>query len=118
MKLRKAAMTVTITSFTACGCSTNDDNLWRGHLVIAPEVETFQPCGAAEPFWLDVPLKTRDEIYAKHVSFTKEPYGRSFAIVRGDIGPKLDCGFCEEYPGSFKLVQLIEHRSASAVDCE
>jgi len=90
----------------------------QGHLSIWPESEVFIPCGSKEPLWLDYTSSTRDVLAKKHWELQSEPYGTTFAVIEGQIGPQLDCGFCEDFKGSFKVVNLIEHRSSSPSDCK
>jgi hypothetical protein len=40
-----------------------------------------------------------------------------FAKVRGEIGPVLECGFCESYDGSFRVTHLLEMQSPGPEEC-
>ncbi len=106
---------VAATSSSACGDESSQ--LFGGYLVIAPEVETFRPCGASEPLWLDYTPEIRKVLYARHEALRSKPYDETYAELRGTPGPPLDCGFCEEYSGSFKVAGVVEHRARVATDC-
>jgi hypothetical protein len=101
----------------ALGCASDDSKIFRGHVVIGPEVETFRPCGSKTGLSLDYDEKTRAPLAAKHRALVKDIYKDTFVVLQGVVGPKLDCGFCESYEGSFKVSRVLEHRVASPEDC-
>src|SRR4029453_2960053 len=88
-----------------------------GWLVMAPEVETFQPCAAAEPLWVEGDPALLKAMRAQYEQIFRSPYERMFAVVEGKPGPKLDCGFCAAYPGSFHIDRLISQRRREKGDC-
>jgi hypothetical protein len=90
---------------------------FQGHLSIWPEAEVFTPCGSNEPLWLDYDTKTREPMAKQHWELQKTPYGTTFAVIEGEVGPTLDCGFCEEYKGSFKVHRMLEQRMSGPRDC-
>lgn len=100
------------------GCVREATKAHRGHLSIWPEVEIFTPCGSDKALWLDYDKETRQPLASRHWELQKEPYGTTFAVLRGEVGPKLDCGFCENYEGSFKVLGVDEHRASGPNDCD
>jgi hypothetical protein len=60
---------------------------FKGHLSIWPESEVFIPCGSKKALWLDYGSKTREPLAKKHWELQKEPYGTTFAVIEGIIGP-------------------------------
>ena len=113
MKAMVAAATVAL---VAAGCA-SDSKPHRGHLSIWPEVEVFTPCGSTDPLWLDYNTKTREPIAKEHWALQKKPYGTTFAVMEGEVGPQLDCGFCQGYKGSFKVSRVLEQRIPHPNDC-
>ena len=112
----KVIAIVMSTAFLASGCAT-DAKTYRGHLSIWPEAEVFTPCGSDDPLWLDYDMKTREPIAKDHWTLQKTPYDTTFAVIEGGVGPKLDCGFCEEHKGSFKVHRVVEQRMSSLKNC-
>ena len=101
----------------AAPCYAEGAKAYRGHLVIAPEVEIFRPCGAKDDLWLDYDHSAGETLASTHRSLVKDAYGESFVVLLGTPGPKLNCGFCEAYKGSFKIERVVEHRASSVDDC-
>jgi hypothetical protein len=89
----------------------------RGFVVMAPEVETFQPCGASEPLWVDGDPALLSHLRLRYRELARKPYERTFAVVEGAAGPQLDCGFCVEYAGSFRIDRVLSHGQTSEADC-
>ncbi|MGH0028710.1 MAG: hypothetical protein ACQGVC_02895 [Myxococcota bacterium] len=88
-----------------------------GVLIAAPEVETFTPCGTAEPLWREGPRELMDRLRTEYRSLAATPYGGTFAILVGEPGPPLDCGFCEDYAGSFRFTRIVAHEPLSERSC-
>ena len=108
------SITVACVSHTV---SASEKDTYRGFLVVAPEVETFQPCGSTSPLWLDIDLSSRAPVERRYRELITRPYEKTFAVLVGSPGPKLDCGFCENYEGSFKVQKILEHRRATQTEC-
>lgn len=93
------------------------DSVYRGHLVMAPEMHVFVPCNSSDPLWLVVDDDTGHRLESQYASLVSEPYEEAFAVLRGTPGPQLECASCRDFPGSFKVQQVIEYRRARAGDC-
>lgn len=91
---------------------------YEGFLIIAPEVEIFRPCGSKTEFWLDYEVTTRESMTKRYRELTTRPYEETYAVLVGSLEPKLDCGFCENYEGSFKVTKVLEHRRATSSECK
>jgi len=91
---------------------------YRGYIVLGPEVETFRICGSSNPLWLDASPALWKTLRAGYDSLRATPYQPVYAILRGHPGPKLDCGFCEEYPGSFRVEAVVALKSAQPQTCK
>jgi len=92
--------------------------VYKGHLVIAPEAEVFRPCGSNEPLWLDYTKAVRASLFGRYIELRKKPYAETFVVLRGIPGPQLDCGYCEHFKGSFKVLEAIEQRASGPAECK
>ncbi|MFB8829484.1 hypothetical protein [Azotobacter salinestris] len=104
------------------GPTTRDGGLssaarYQGHLVMLPEMHIFVPCNAEAPLWLVTDAATGHRLEAQYASLVSEPYEEAFAVLRGTPGPQLDCRGCRDFPGSFRVSEIIEYRQAEAGDC-
>jgi hypothetical protein len=88
-----------------------------GHVVFGVEVFTFTPCGTQEPLWIHGPRSVTDVLKQRQYELTSDVYEPYYAILRGSVGPQLDCGFCEDYEGSFEAKRVIFTRQAQEEDC-
>ena len=114
MEVRSALILAALLS----SCATPSAKTYRGHISIWPEVEVFTPCESGVALWLDYDTQTREPLAKQHQELQKKPYGTTFVVLKGEVGPKLDCGFCKAYEGSFKVLGLEEHRATSSSDCK
>jgi hypothetical protein len=109
------ALTLLAASFnvTAAELKTYD-----GFLVIGPEVEVFRPCGSKTYLWLDYDPTTSEPMMKRYRELATKPYEETYAVLVGSIGPKLDCGFCDHYDGSFRVAKFLEQRRATTTVCK
>jgi len=108
---------ITMVMAVATVSSKADEGTYRGFLVIAPEVEVFEPCGSDEPLWLDYTPELRKVLFERYEELRTQPYEETYVELRGVPGPQLDCAFCEEYSGSFKVEAVVEQRARQPTDC-
>jgi hypothetical protein len=94
------------------------ESTYRGYFIIESEVEAFRPCNSKVPLWLDYTSEVRAPLYARYQELKARPYEEIYVVFRGVPGPPLDCAFCEEFKGSFKVVKAIEIRRGKVSDCE
>ena len=92
--------------------------IYRGYVVLGPEVETFRLCGSPEARWLDGRADLLKQMRSTYQSLRATPYQEIYAVLRGRLGPRLDCGFCEGYSGSFKVETVIELKKFSPRQCK
>lgn len=95
----------------ATACAQSDDEAVTGELTMAPEVETFKPCGTDEPLWLDGDPELLGKLRAEYRERAEAPYSPILPTLVGRRGPVLDCGFCEDYYGSFQVERVVSHKS-------
>ena len=91
---------------------------YRGFVVLGPEVETFRICGSRDPLWLDARPALWKTLRSSYDSLRTAPYQEVYAVLRGSPGPKLRCGFCEEYPGSFRVEAIVALNSVRPRTCK
>ena len=101
----------------ASGCAKSQTDAYQGFLVIAPEVEIFTLCGTDSPLWLDYSPALRDILFERYEQLRLTPYDQTYAELRGVPGPKLACGFCEDYSGSFRVDAVVVQRAKNPSDC-
>ncbi len=105
----------------ACGAHQREhDNatVVGGHYVWGAEVNVFSPCGSDLEYWVEAEPPVLRALREQYTAFGLPPYQVVFVAVRGEIGPVLDCGFCVEYDGSFKVEELVEMDSPGPGKCE
>lgn len=92
-------------------------DIFQGHLVIGHEVEVFRPCGSDTPLWLDYTSEIRGLLSARYEKLTTRPYQETYVVLRGQPGPRLNCGFCEDFEGSFMVSEVLEHHADGPTEC-
>jgi hypothetical protein len=113
--LSAAATVALVVAASACGRATETGVV--GELVMAPEVETFQPCGTTKPLWITGDGALLRGLREAHLKGASDVYAPTIATLVGMAGPKLDCGFCEDYEGSFRVERVISHRTDRKSTC-
>lgn len=93
------------------------DSIYRGYLVMDEEMHVFVPCDSNDPLWLVADDDTGHRLESRYTSLVSEPDDEAFAVLRGKPGPQLSCESCRDFPGSFKVEEVIEFRRATAKDC-
>ena len=84
---------------------------------MAPRMHVFIPCEAEEPLWVVAEDALRERLETRYAELVDEPGDEAFARVRGTVGPALDCNWCRDFPGSFRLDEVLEYREAGTTDC-
>ena len=118
MKTRYAS-TLLALSMVACQGARTDEaaETVTGRYVWGAEVNVFSPCGSEAEYWVvgapSIVQALRDEYVSLHLA----PYAAVFLEVRGEVGPVLDCGFCESYDGSFRVEEVLRMESPGPGSC-
>lgn len=112
-----AALLITLAGCAGTPSGLHDPKVTSGHLVMAPRMQVFIACQAEEPLWVVADDALRERLEARYVELVDEPGEEAFARVRGSVGPALDCEWCSDFPGSFRLDEVLEYREASSKDC-
>ena len=108
-----------IVAIVGCACAAPEgESTYRGYLVIDPEVETFRPCDSDAPLWLDYTSEVRAPLFARYQELKTRPYDEVYVEFKGVPGPPLDCGFCEDYTGSFKVAKTLQIRQGKVSACK
>ena len=88
-----------------------------GHFIWGAEVNVFSPCGSDQEYWVVADSATHSALRTQYLAFGLPPYEAVFVSVRGEMGPVLDCGFCDQYDGSFRVEDLMTMESPGPEDC-
>ena len=82
----------------------------RGHVVLGPEVHSFEPCDGGRKLWM-LPTPELADVYE---SLSREPYAAIFVEVRGEVGPAHEQGFGADYSEALTVRSL--RRAAPAAE--
>lgn len=105
---------------SACYAQQPDEvvsDMASGHYIWGAEVNVFSPCGSDQEHWVDADPEIVLALRDQYMAFQLPPYVAVFAKVRGEVGPVLDCGFCGDYDGSFRITEVIEMESPGPDTC-
>ena len=81
------------------------------------EVNAFSPCGSEMEYWVTGDTAVIRDLRERYTSFELGPYTAVFVQLRGEMGPVLDCGFCETFDGSFNVDEIVEVTYPGPMDC-
>lgn len=82
------------------------------------EVETWQPCGSQQVYWLRGEVRPLGELRARHRTLTERPYAAIFAVLRVRPLPPATDGFAADYDGQVHVEQLFWADAVIGEDCE
>lgn len=102
------------------GCGTQQrapDDVISGHYVWGAEVNVLNPCGSDQEYWVTGTPEIVRALRDRYTALGLGPYEEAFVVVRGEVGPVLDCGFCAEYDGSFRVTELLVMEPTGPADC-
>ena len=105
-----------LAAVTACSALSDEEGT-PGFLVVAHEAHVFRPCGEGDYLWIDAGPTLFTSLRNRYERLMRAPYDSTFAILVGARGPVLDCAFCEEFPGSFRVDRVVLHREVREGDC-
>ncbi len=91
--------------------------VYRGHLVMTPEMQVIVPCHTEAPLWLVADEETQQYLLDGYPSLVNAADEEAFAVLVGEPGPPLDCELCRDFPGSFQVHHVLEYRKAQPGDC-
>jgi hypothetical protein len=113
-----AALGLTATACNVRQPDTAPPTSIRGQYIWGAEVNVFRPCDSDLEYWVVADPETMFSLRDQYVAFDLPPYEAVVAEVRGEFGPVLDCGFCEQYDGSFRMTEILAVESPGSEDCE
>lgn len=120
--MRGAFLALAFASVLSGACSTAPpDPVLRGHYVWGAEVNTFQPCGSSDVYWVNAADTARFRMQNEYLALTTTPYEPVFLELSGTIGevPSVSrSGFPGDYDGMITLSWVGEMRPSSRGDCE
>jgi hypothetical protein len=94
----------------------NTQNILRGKMTIGHEVRSFSPCGNDNEFWILWEEKL-NELYF-NLTKNKEPYTPIFVRIEIIDKGKSEDGYAADYDSTYEVVNILEARIASNIDCE
>ena len=112
-----AALLIALAGCAGTPSGPTDSGVSAGYLVMAPRMQVFIACQAQEPLWVVADDALRERLESRYAELVDVPGEEAFARVRGTSGPALDCQWCRDFPGSFRLEEVLEYREAGAGDC-
>ncbi len=121
--MRFAGLCLTAFILTGCAISPAPEPtpvgtvVYRGHLVMTPEMQVIVPCNTEEPLWVVADEKTQKDLLSRYPGLVNEADEEAYAVLQGEPGPTLDCALCRDFPGSFQIHQVLEYRKATPGDC-
>ncbi|AUC23224.1 MULTISPECIES: hypothetical protein [Polaribacter] len=91
-------------------------NILRGRMTLGHEVSSFSPCGDNNEFW----ILAEEEFYELYYNLTKnkEPYSPIFVSIEIIDKGKSEDGFAADYESTYEVVNILEARNVSDIDCE
>ena len=99
-------------------CATSTSNV-AGHYYWGAEVESFQPCGSENSYWVvgdtTVLQPLRDK--AADLIRRKEPYSAVFVMANAPLEPKATDGFAAEYDGVYRFNEVTHVNEVSPSGC-
>lgn len=95
----------------------DDATIYRGHLVMTPQMQVFVPCHTEEPLWVVAAPATTRRLLGEYETLVRDTDEEAFAVLRGAPGAPLACAWCRDFPGSFQVVEVLDYRRARADDC-
>ena len=91
-------------------------NILIGRMTLGHEVSSFSPCGDNNEFW----ILAEEEFYELYYNLTKnkEPYSPIFVSIEIIDKGKSEDGFAADYESTYEVVNILEARNVSDIDCE
>ncbi len=96
--------------------SDSTQNILRGRITLGHEVSSFSPCGDDKEFW----IMAEEELTQLYFNLTKnqEPYSPIFVRIEIIDKGKSEDGFAADYDSTYEVVNILEARNISDIDCE
>ncbi|GAL64055.1 hypothetical protein [Algibacter lectus] len=88
----------------------------RGIITLGHEVSSFSPCGDDKEFWI-IAKEELTELYFK-LTKNKAPYSPIFVRIEIIDKGKSEDGFAADYDSTYEVVNILEARNISDIDCE
>jgi len=89
-----------------------------GHFIYGHEVNSFQPCGKKEVFWVKGSNEILELMVRKYSNHAAKPYDEVFLEITGDFEGKATDGFAMDYDGQIHVMKIILMKKKSDTDCK
>lgn len=77
------------------------------------EVDSFQPCGSPEKWW----VTEGEELRERYRQAGVQPYDRVYVVVRGRVGPPGRYGHLGAYARELRVERVVELRPGGRGRC-
>ncbi|MBL4606671.1 MAG: hypothetical protein JKY01_02445 [Pseudomonadales bacterium] len=89
-----------------------------GRYIYGHEVNTFQPCGKKEIFWVKGSNEILELMARKYSNHTAKPYDEVFVEIIGDYTSKAIDGFAMNYDGQIYVTKMVLMKKKTGTDCK
>ena len=89
-----------------------------GHYIYGHEVNSFQPCGKKEIFWVNGSNEILELMVRKYSNYVTKPYEEVFLEITGDFEGKATDGFAMDYDGQIQVMKIVLMKKKSDTDCK
>lgn len=89
-----------------------------GHYIYGHEVNSFQPCGKKQVYWVTGSNKNLQLLEQSYKKYTTKPYAEVYLELTGNFIDKASDGFAMDYDGQIIVIKIIEMKRKSKMDCK
>ena len=115
---KQIAIAILLASLSACA---TPGSPLSGHYFWGHEVETFQPCGSTQTFWVvgdtDLLQPLRDQV-ARTQQIAGKPYEPLYVQVTAMQEAKATDGFAADYNGVYRFTHVHRANAVSPASCK
>jgi len=96
----------------------NEEQKLVGHYVYGHEVNSFQPCGQKEVYWVTGSDKILQFLEQKYSKYTTKPYDEVYVELVGSFIGKASDGFSMDYDDQIIVKKIIEMKYKEKINCK
>jgi len=89
----------------------------KGYYIYGHEVNTFQPCGGKNVYWVTSSNETLKNLIQKYEQYTSQPYEEVYVKIIGKYIDKATDGFATDYDGQVFVEKIITINKKSNKNC-
>ncbi len=105
--------------FQACNsfAKSKSSQLLEGYYIYGLEVNTFQPCGEKNVYWVTGSNETLQNLIKKYEQYSSHPYEEVYTKMIGRHIDKATDGFAMDYDGQIFVEKIITITKKSKINC-